>query len=222
VARQAGTITSWTTNSSGAGAHYVIKIFRRTPDPDVFQVMAHASSVLLSSGINTVPVKLPVESGDMLGLNESNGANSCTFPRPGDNVISRTGNLADGSSGAFGAVNDVRLNLSAVLVPDNGFTLGGITRDRKRGTASITATTSNPGIVQLSGKGLKKRGSKSLPIAGPVSLGLATVGKTHHRLARKGKVTITPTVTFSPAGGDPSSQSIHLKLSEVRQPTVPG
>src|SRR5215213_10752640 len=34
VARQAGTITSWTTDSSGPGALYVLKVFRRTSDPE--------------------------------------------------------------------------------------------------------------------------------------------------------------------------------------------
>ena len=221
VARQAGTITSWTTNSSGAGAHYVIKIFRRTPDPDVFQVIGHAPSHTLTSGLNTVAVNLPVKSGDMIGFNESGAPSSCAFSAPGDSVLTSAGNLSDGATGTFTAQNDVRLNLTAVLVPDNGFTLGGISRDRKQGTASITATTSNPGIVTVSGKGLRKRRSKSLAVAGPVTFQLKPTGRTARRLVRKGRVTVAPTVTFLPSGGDPSSQSIHLKLLERKQPAAP-
>lgn len=221
VARQAGTITSWTTNSSGAGAHYVIKIFRRTPDPDVFQVIAHAPSHTLTSGLNTVAVNLPVKSGDMIGFNESGAPSSCAFSAPGDSVLTSAGNLSDGATRTFTAQNDVRLNLTAVLVPDNGFTLGGISRDRKLGTASITATTSNPGIVTVSGKGLRKRRSKSLAVAGPVTFQLKPTGRTARRLVRKGRVTVAPTVTFLPSGGDPSSQSIHLKLLERKQPAAP-
>ena len=104
---------------------------------------------------------------------------------------------------------------------DNGFTLGGIVRDRKRGTASITATTSNPGIVTVSGKGLRKRASKSLAVAGPVTFQLTPTGRTARRLVRKGRVTIALTVTFLPSGGEPSSQSIHLKLLQRKQPVVP-
>lgn len=221
VARQAGTITSWTTNSSGAGAHYVIKIFRRTPDPDVFQVIAHAPSHTLTSGLNTVAANLPVKSGDMIGFNESGAPSSCAFSAPGDSVLTSAGNLSDGATGTFTAQNDVRLNLTAVLVPDNGFTLGGISRDRKLGTASITATTSNPGIVTVSGKGLRKRRSKSLAVAGPVTFQLTPTGRTARRLVRKGRVTVAPTVTFLPSGGDPSSQSIHLKLLKRKQPAAP-
>lgn len=221
VARQAGTITSWTTNSSGAGAHYVIKIFRRTPDPDVFQVIAHAPSHTLTSGLNTVAANLPVKSGDMIGFNESGAPSSCAFSAPGDSVLTSAGNLSDGATRTFTAQNDVRLNLTAVLVPDNGFTLGGISRDRKLGTASITATTSNPGIVTVSGKGLRKRRSKSLAVAGPVTFQLTPTGRTARRLVRKGRVTVAPTVTFLPSGGDPSSQSIHLKLLKRKQPAAP-
>jgi len=221
VARQAGTITSWTTSSSGAGAHYVIKIFRRTPDPDVFQVVGHAPSHTLTSGLNTVAVNLPVKSGDMIGFNASGTPSSCTFSAPGDSVLTSAGNLSDGATGTFTAQNDVRLNLTAVLVPDNGFTLGGIIRDRKGGTASITATTSNPGIVTVSGKGLRKRRSKSLAVAGPVTFQLTPTGRTARRLVRKGRVTVAPTVTFLPSGGDPSSQSIHLKLLKRKQPAAP-
>jgi hypothetical protein len=221
VARQAGTITSWTTNSSGAGAHYVIKVFRRTTDPDVFQVIAHSSSVLLAAGINTVPVNLPVKSGDMLGLNETGPANSCTFTMLGDNVLSRGGSLSDGSTGTFGPQNNVRLNLSADLVPDNGFTLGAITRDRKGGTATVTATTSNPGLVTLSGRGLRKRAARNLAVAGPVSFRLVPIGKTARRLARRGRVTVSATMTFFPTGGDPNVQSIRVRLRQIKRLPAP-
>jgi hypothetical protein len=221
VARQAGTITSWTTNSSGAGAHYVIKVFRRTTDPDVFEVVAHSSSVLLAAGINTVPVTLPVKSGDLLGLNESGPANSCTFRMPGDNVLSRAGSLSDGSSGTFGPVNGVRLNVSAVVVPDNGFTLGAITHDRKGGTATVNLTTSNPGLVTMSGKGLRKRVPRNLAVAGPVSFRLVPMGRTARRLTRKGRVTVPITLTFFPTGGDPSVQVIPVKLRRIKRLPAP-
>ena len=139
--------------------------------------MAHASSVLLSNGINTSPVRPPVKSGDMIGLNQTSGPpNACTFSVPGDSVLTRSGDLADGSSGVFSAQNDVRLNLSAVVIPDNHFTLAGITRDRRQGTAQLTATTTNPGLVTMSGRGLRKRKAKSLAVAGPVTFQLTPTG----------------------------------------------
>jgi hypothetical protein len=218
IARQAGTVTSWTTNSAGADAVYVLKVFRRTTDPDSFQVIAHSPAHTLSAGINTVSVSLPVKSGDMLGYHESGPPNSCTFTQAGDNVLNRTGDLADGSAGTFAPQNDVRLNLSAVLIPDNSFTVGGITTDRKRGTATITATTSNPGIVAIAGKGLKKRAPKNLAVAGPVTFSVAAVGKTKHKLERKGRIVLPVRITFFPTGGDATMQSINLKLKKTRPP----
>jgi len=218
VAREAGTITSWSTNSSGAGATYVLKVFRRTSDPESFQVISHSQSHVLTAGLNTVPVSIHVESGDMLGFHESGPDNSCAFNQFGDNVLNRSGNLADGAAGTFTPQEGVRLNLSAVLVPDNTFTFTSITRDRKRGTATITVTTSNPGLVAIAGKGMKKRASKTLAVAGPVTFPVTTVGNTKHRLERKSKLVIPVRVTFFPTGGDPTTQSINLKLKKVRPP----
>jgi hypothetical protein len=220
-AREAGTITSWSTRSSGTGASYVLKVFRRTSDPDAFQVIARAPSHNLSAGLNTVGVNLHVESGDMIGFHESGSPSACTFPIPGDIVLSHAGSIADGSSGTFAPVTGVRLNLLATLVPDNGFGFASIFRDRKRGTATITADVSNPGVVTLVGKGLKKRGAKNLAVAGPVTYQLATTGKTKRLLQRKGRVKVPVTVTFFPTGGVPSAQTINLTLLRRIRPVAP-
>jgi hypothetical protein len=216
VAKQAGTITSWSTNSAGVGATYVLKVFRRTSDPESFQVITHSPPHVLTAGLNTVSVSLPVKSGDMLGYHETGPANSCTFPQPGDNVLNRSGNLADGSAGTFAPLNDVRLNLLAVLAPDNSFTLSSLIRDRRRGTATITVKTSNPGLVAIAGKGMKKRASKTLAVAGPVSFPVTTIGKTKHKLERKGRIVVPVSITFFPTGGDPSTQSFNVKLKRTR------
>jgi hypothetical protein len=217
IARQAGTITSWSTKSAGGGASYIFKIFRRTTDPDVFQVIAHTPARTLTAGINTVPVNIAVRSGDMIGLNESGASNSCTFLQFGDAVLSRDGNLSDGTSGAFAAQNDLRLNLSAILMPSNDFTVASIVRDRHHGTATVTINTSNPGVVTITGKGLKKHNaSKNVAVAGPVQFGIASAGSLKRRLQKRGKLTLTPTLTFSPSGGDPASQTIVVRLRKRR------
>ena len=218
IARQAGTITSWSTRSSAAGATYVFKVFRRTSDPDVFQVIAHAPARELTSGVNTVRVNIPVRSGDMIGLNESGGLNSCTFSQPGDGVITRGGSLSDGSSGQFGPRNDVRLNLSAVLVPSNDFGISAITRDRRQGTATVLLNVSNPGTLALSGKGVKKRPIKNVAVAGTAQFNIATVGKRRRKLERTGKLKLAPTLTFTPTGGEAASQSFVVTLLRKRRP----
>jgi hypothetical protein len=221
IARQAGTITSWSTRSSGSGATYVFKVFRRTSDPDVFQVIAHGPPRMLTSGVNTVPVNIAVRSGDMIGINESGGENSCTFAQPGDAVLTRGGSLSDGSSGTFAPQNNVRLNLSAVLVPSNAFNIAAITRDRKRGSAAVIVNVSNPGVLTISGKGLKKGNvSKNVAVAGTVQFQIASAGARKRKLDKTGKVVVSPTVTFFPSGGDPASTPFTVKLLRKRK-TVP-
>jgi hypothetical protein len=220
IARQAGTITSWSTRSSVAGSTYLFKIFRRTSDPDIFQVIAHAPPHELTLGVNTVPVNIAVRSGDMIGLNESGGLNSCTFSQPGDAVLTRVGTLSDGSSGQFSPQNDVRLNLSASLVPSNDFNITSITRDRKQGTATVLLNVSNPGLLAISGKGLKKRPTKNIAVAGPAQFNVGAVGKQRRKLEKTGKVTLTPTLTFFPTGGDAASTPFTVKLLRKRR-TLP-
>jgi hypothetical protein len=224
IARQAGTITSWSTRSSGGGATYVFKIFRRTSDPDVFQVIAHGPSRTLTSGINTVPVSIAVRSGDMIGINESGGANSCTFLQPGDGVLTRGGSLGDGASGTFAPQNNVRLNLSASLVPSNDFDIAAITPDRKRGSATVIVNVSNPGAVTMSGKGLKKGHiSKNVAVAGTVQFQIASTGAKKRKLDKTGSVGLSPTLTFFPSGGDAASELFTVKLKKRRaRPPVLG
>jgi hypothetical protein len=219
VAKAAGTITSWSTNSAGAGAEYTFKVFRRTRDPDVFQAIAHAQGHTLGIGLNTFPTAINVASGDMIGLNVSGGSSSCTFPLPGDAVLQANGDLGDGASAQFATVQDVRLNLQAVLVPSNAFTVTGVSLNRHNGTALLTLDTTNPGVVTIAGKGLKSgRAARTRAVAGPVSFRVGAKGKPRRRLVRKGVAHLAVTISFAPTGGDPSSQVIPVKLKLRRQP----
>jgi hypothetical protein len=211
-ARQAGTITSWSTLSSGAGATYRFKVFRRTSDPDAFEVVGRDVAHTLSSGLNTFPTSLQVKSGDLIGLHEQgSGNNSCTFTIVGDGALQAQGDLAAGQSDQFAPVADVRLNLSAVLNPSNAFTITGITRHRRSGTATMTVDLSNPGLLTIGGKGLRKK-HVSTALARRVTINIATAGKLKARLSRRGKLNVSVAVIFFPTGGDPSSQTVALKL----------
>jgi hypothetical protein len=216
VAREAGTITSWSTQASVPGATYTLKIFRRTADPDAFQVIAHSAPHTLGAGLNSVATNLAVESGDLIGFREIGPVNSCTFPLAGDTVLRTPVDLSDGAFTTFTSVSDVRLNLTANLVPSNGFTFAGLTRDRHRGTAILTLNVSNPGTAGLAGRGLKKPRSKNLAVPGFVIFPISPTGKLRHRLGRTGKATLQVNATFSPAGGDPSTQTLIVRLKKRR------
>ena len=221
IARAAGTITSWSTNVAGAGAQsYAFKVLRRTSDPDAFRVVGQAVEHTLAPGLNTFPVSVPVESGDMIGLHVDGGPqNSCVFQMPGDAVLrsQSSGDLATGQSALFTPVPDVRLNLSAVLEPSNGFTITGIGRNPRNGTARLSAVLSNPGLATLSGMGLRSRRA-TRAVAGSVSLKVVTTGKRRRKLSRTGRLNVPVTVTFWPTGGGPASQTVTVKLRQRRAP----
>jgi hypothetical protein len=221
VARAAGTITSWSTNVSGAGAQsYALKVLRRTSDPDAFQVVGQAVEHTLGPGLNTFPVSVPVESGDMISLHVDGGPqNSCVFQMPGDAVLRSqlSGDLAAGQSALFTPVPDLRLNLSAVLEPSNGFTITAISRNPRNGTARLSAVLSNPGLATLSGTGLRSRRA-TRAVAGSVNLKVVATGKRERQLLRTGRLRVRVTFTFYPTGGDPGIQTVLIKLIERRQP----
>jgi hypothetical protein len=216
IAREAGRIVSWSTRAvGGSGQRYTLKVFRRTTDPDIFRVIAQSAPQILTPGLSSYPADLPVSSGDLIGFHEDGAANACTFAVPADSVLSREGNLPNGSSGAFAPVADSRLNLEAVLDPTNAFSVEGVKRDRRAGTATLAMRLPNPGVVTLTGKGLKtKRPSKTTFAAGTVSFWIASSGKRRRKLNRTGSAVIPLTATFTPAGGDPATQTLKVKLKK--------
>jgi hypothetical protein len=222
--KEAGTITSWSTNASlGAGQQYTMKIFRKVDDPATYRVIGHDGPRTLASGVvNTFSSNVQAEPGDILGFNESGGSNACTWGVFGDSVLSRNGSLADGSSGSFSNLSDRRLNISAVLTPSNSFTVGVASRNRSSGSVTLAVNVSNPGFVSLTGKGVvaagggRKASGKQTTQAGPVELRIKAKGKNQRALAKKGKVIVKPKITFVPFNGDAATQATKVKLRSKR------
>jgi len=218
-----GTITSWSHNAkSGSGQEFTMKIFRKVADPATYMVVGHDGPRDLAGGtLNGFPASIPVEPGDVLGFNRgSPTTTSCFFDAPSEpSLLFRIGNMADGDVEAFApSFAGVRLNISAVFEPSNTFTLGKVRRNRRKGTATLTATVPNAGELALSGKGVKRAGAdgalaaKIVPAAGKVKLLIRARGKKRRKLNETGKVTVKPKFTYTPTGGDPRTKSRKLTL----------
>jgi hypothetical protein len=206
-------VTSWTTNAApGAGQALTFKVFRATGATRTFLQVAHDGPRPVASGtMSSFPVDIPVKAGDVLGLN-SNGANTCLFPATDSNEL-RMGNLADGENDAFLLTEADRLNVSAVVKPSNVITLGGLVRNKKKGTAILNVAVPGPGTLAVSGNGVKAI-NKSVS-AGAAKLLIKATGKRRKRLNQTGKVRLKVAITYSPTGGDPSTQSTKLKLKKL-------
>lgn len=120
-----GVITSWSTNATaGSGQKLELKVFR--PQGGSYLVLAHdALRPLTPSGLNTFPVSIPVQAGDIIGYqvpSESEATpTACRFETPAnplDQYGFTEGNQADGSSLTLEEVEDsYRMNLSATVLP---------------------------------------------------------------------------------------------------------
>jgi hypothetical protein len=103
--------------------------------------------------------------------------------------------------------------------PPNAFTLGAITRNKKKGTATITVTVPNPGELTGSGNGVKASSagraviSKSVG-AGQAKLTIKAVGNKKRKLNETGKVKLNVAITYTPTGGSAKSQSVKVKLKK--------
>jgi hypothetical protein len=217
-----GTVTSWSTNASAdVGQTYAMKVFRKVANPAVYMVVGHDSRTLTGAIVNTFSTSIPVKPGDVLGASGSGASTACVFSSAlGDSWLVRSGNLADGESGDFSSFPGARVNVSAAFVYSNSFSLGGVERNKKKGTASLTVDVPNPGELALSGKGVKTQraggavASKAVAAAGTVRLLIKAKGRKKRKLNETGKVKVKPKITYTPTGGDPSTQSRGLTLKK--------
>jgi hypothetical protein len=217
-----GTITSWTVEGGDDRGVLTMKIFRQLGDPSRFQVVGHAGPQTRTPGGvagNTFPANVRVMPGDLLGLHTVT-ATPCAFKDPGGRPAMFSGDLADGGAAEFQLEAEFDLDIQAVFVPDNSFSLGRTTRNKKQGTATLTVNVPNRGELTGSGKDVKVAGaaviSKTVTAPGDVKLTIRAKGKKKRKLNDTGKVEVTPKITYTPTGGDPSTQSRELKLKKKR------
>jgi PASTA domain len=123
---EAGVLTSWSTSAGpGAGQFLSFKVYRPVSGT-VFSVVAQdGPRALVPSVLNTFPIDIPVQAGDVLGLNDHEAPttpDACSYftGAPGDREAGLLGNGADGAQLNFEASDtepNVRANVSATLLP---------------------------------------------------------------------------------------------------------
>lgn len=207
-----GTITSWTTQAGADGGALALKVFRKVGDPASFQAVGHSDRQRLTPGGtagNTFPANIRVRQGDLLGLHTP-AFSPCGFKDPGGQHAFLPGDLADGEVAGFGPESGFDLDVQAVFVPDNAFTVR-TRRDKKTGTATLAVNLPNPGELVLSGDGIRAA-ARSIPAAGATELLVKAKGKAMRKLRESGKSKVMPRLTYTPNGGDPSSQLRVLDL----------
>jgi hypothetical protein len=228
---EAGTLTSWTTNSRTGIANQMLtmKVFRDVT-PSTYLAVGHDGPRNLSAAGgtagNTFASSVQVKAGDLLGVNSANGAtvaNGCNFNTPvgsigvGPMPVPPGGDVADGGQGTFTTIANHLPNVTAELVPSNSVSVKATTRSKKKGTATVTLDIPNPGVLSLAGKGLKSPlASAPLQLSGPgaVPVLIKAKGKQLKKLNQTGAVKLKGTITFTPTAGDPGTTPLPLKLKK--------
>jgi hypothetical protein len=220
-----GTITSWATfGGEPFPRQLTMKMFRKIGDPDLYQVVGHDGPRNVVPGDttgNTFGVSIAVKPGDVLGFHTPSGSQECAIPVAGDQYFARLSDLQDGQYGTFSPETDYRLNIQATFVPDNTFGLAATQRNKKKGTATLTFNLPNPGKLTGAGKGARVSvttsgtvGSVLAPNSGPSQLLVKAKGKQKRKLNETGMVKLRLSVTYTPTGGDPSTQSVKVRLKK--------
>jgi hypothetical protein len=225
-------ITSWSTSAAaGAGQELKMKVFRKIAAPARYRVIAHDGPRPLIPGVvNEFPVDIPVQPGDVLGLNNANAAvvrNACLFAAPGNFNPQNPGDLADGQLGDFdgqyGSAN--RLPNIAAEVRLKPLKLGNLDRNKDAGTATLAVNVPAPGKLSLTGPGVRKQraqratASRKVTAAGTVKLRIKAKGQKKRKLNATGRVKVKIKLTFTPSSittgevtGDPLTRSKRVKL----------
>ena len=211
-------ISSWSHNAAPApaGGALTFKVFREAA-PNTYTAVGHDGPRELTPGaLNTFPADVPVQPGDVIGINSAVPAvTACTFFDMTESPLSRSGSLGDGEVGVFGLIDEKDVNVSAVVSPSNTCTLGKPELKKKKGTATLSATVPNPGQVALSGTGVSAAGASSavsVGAPGTVEFRIKATGAKRSKLKRTGRVKVKPTITYTPTGGQASIQSATVKL----------
>lgn len=123
---EAGVLTSWST-SAGAGENQFLSLnVYRPVSGGIYSIVGHdGPRALTPSALNTFPIDIPVEAGDVLGLNDHQAPtapDACAFftGAAGDVEGGLFGEAPPGSQLNFEPENtepDVRVNVSANLQP---------------------------------------------------------------------------------------------------------
>jgi hypothetical protein len=122
-----------------------------------------------------------------------------------------------GSTGAF--MDDWYRVLGSATHVSNSFTIDGVTRNKKKGTATITATLPFAGDLTGSGNGVKAASAAGAVISKSVGAGTAQLvikakGKKRKKLNQKGKVKLSVAVTYTATGGSAKTQTVKVKLKK--------
>jgi hypothetical protein len=187
------------------------------------QIEAGATLNVCYNGPAPVKVSQFYAGAPPIALSTSGPVGSCPVagfaPRSsgsGEGAGSGSGGSQTGTSGSGTATGGGGAPGTGAPGTVASLSLGKVRTSAARGTATLAATVPGPGTLKLSGK--KVRG-QTVPVKskGTVLLTVKAKGNAAARLAATGRATVAVSVTFTPTGAKPTTESTTVKLVEQRR-----
>jgi hypothetical protein len=96
--------------------------------------------------------------------------------------------------------------------PPLEFSLGGVKKNKRKGTAKLTVNAPGPGELELAQTTKVKGDEETVEAAGTEKLSIKPKGKAKKKLNAKGKAKVKAEVTYTPDGGSPNTDTKTVKL----------
>jgi hypothetical protein len=143
---QAGVLTSWSFEAGSQQTVLTLRVFRPA-SPGSYTVVGDGGAlqtVAASTGLHTFPTRVPVHSGDYIGIHSTSG--NCSKPSPTTPYLFRIGTATPvGGTAAYTANSSVLFDIAATLEPDvDGDGFGDETQDACPGSALTQAACPAP------------------------------------------------------------------------------
>lgn len=220
-----GTITTWRIRTG------------ITPGPAALRVVRPLAGGLYTSGggtpqvtptadgISTYPAQLPIQQGDLIGVDCCAGSSATFFTMSSPQTTRldfEPGPLAAGPGTAPAGSDNFEVLINADIEPTSAFTVTKVRR-KKSGAISATVQLPNPGTLVAGDPhdyALGAPGNKALLLkpgvldVTPGSVTVTTRPTQHARdiLGRRGRLKVRVKILFTPKGGLPSSHTVKVKL----------
>jgi len=235
AAPTAGVITSWRFQAASPAPQVKLKVARANGGNDFTIAGESELQTLTENTVNSFPVRLSVQAGDVLGIyTATEGAPCGIAPAAPDYLFHAAlgSDVPPGPTTTYMGPASAQFPVAASLEPDcdgdgfgdesqdddliscepsNQFGIGKAQKNKRKGTAKLPVEVPNPGTLELAGKSLKSS-SKEAATAGEVKLKIKAKGKKKQKLKRKGKAKVKPEVIYTPTGGAASTKSTKVKL----------
>jgi hypothetical protein len=148
--------------------------------------------------------------GGLFGGGAGGSANGCAGGGGGGGssfAVASAGNVSSGASAEPAGV--------VITTPSSTFRTGKLTRNKRKGTATLTVELPGPGTLSLGGKGLVGR-QRPVGSAETVTLVIKARGGVARKLTRKGRVKLRASISYSAVGADSNTVTRPIKLVKRR------